>query len=134
MNRKWFPIAAVILFLFLATLACGFSASTASITSAVLTKDKDNVVSTTVFGPDDVIYCVVKLANAPDDTKVKAVWTVVQAKGVDSSQQIAEKEITTGLDSITFNLAPSTSFQTGKYKVDLYLNDKLNKTQDFEVQ
>ena len=134
MRRKWFAIPALILMLFLATLACNFSVSTAKITGAVLTKDQNNVISTTVFGPDDVIYCIVNLANAPEDTKVKAVWTVVQAEGVDSNQQIAEKEITTGLDTITFNLSPSTSWPAGKYKVELYLNDKLDKTLDFEVQ
>jgi hypothetical protein len=61
--------------------ACSFSASTAEISEAKMARDPDGKHPTKVFFPDDRFYCVVYLSNAPDDTKVRAVWTAVDVKG-----------------------------------------------------
>ena len=82
----------VIAVLVAAVLACNFSASTANITDAKMTKDSDGKQSTTVFAQDETFYCIVQVANAPSDTKVKAVWTAVEADGVDPNFVIGEKE------------------------------------------
>jgi hypothetical protein len=134
MSVKKLPILSVVLVLVLATLACGFSASTANITKAVMTTDEAGQNETTVFAPTDVFYCIVTLANAPDDTKVKAVWTAVAVEGADPNTSLMEKEITTGLDTVTFNLSNNSPWPAGKYKVDILLNDKPAKTLEFEVQ
>jgi hypothetical protein len=118
-----------------AALACGGSFSTASIDKAVLTTDKEGTQETTTFSPDQTFYCIVTLANAPEDTKIKAVWTAVDVEGEDANTKIDEAETTAGNENIfTFNLTNNGLWPSGKYKVDLYLNDTLDRTLDFEVQ
>jgi hypothetical protein len=120
--------------LFLAILACSFSASTANIQEATLAKDAEGSQPTTVFTPEDTFYAIVELANAPDDTKVKAEWTAVEVEGVDPDFLIDEAELTSGSGTLTFDLTSDNLWPPGRYKVELYLNDKLERTLEFEVQ
>ena len=119
------------------------SVSTANIASVDMAKgysDGKAVNPTKTFSPtDNPIYCVVQVNNAPDETKVKAVWTAVDA--VDESgatykdQNIGEKEYLTKDigSSVGFNIDLPNAWPVGKYKVDIYLNDKLDRTVEFEV-
>jgi hypothetical protein len=128
-------ITIVVAAIALAVLACGGSFSTASIDKAVMTTDKEGTQETTVFAQDQTFYCIVTLANAPDDTTLKAVWTAVDVEGEDANTKIDEAETTAnGQNIFTFNLANDGLWPTGKYKVDLYLNGTLDRTLDFEVQ
>ncbi len=65
----------------LALLACGFNASTANIKNAWMSAQEDGGQRITVFEQSDTFYSIVELANAPDDTTLKAVWTAVDAEG-----------------------------------------------------
>ncbi len=131
-------LIALILFSLLAVMLVACEASTANIQSAVLShgfQDNKATDTTTTFGPNDTFHCVVQLANAPDDTKVRVVWTAVDAGGGQiKDQKIDEKELVTGSAPIDFTLAPNKPFPAGQYKADLYLNDKLNQTLNFQVQ
>lgn len=100
---KW-KIALFVVALAATSLACGFSASTANIKSAVMARDYDGNDPTTTFAQDDDFYCVVELANAPDDTKIKAVWTAVEAENTDPNFLIDEAEITQGSGTVHFSL------------------------------
>lgn len=120
--------------LLLVTLACGFNASTANIAEAKMARDADGNNPTTVFAQDDIFYAVVQLANAPDDTKVKAVWIAVEADGTDPNLEIDTVELTSGSGTLNFNLTNDKLWPVGKYKVDLYLNDELNRSLEFEVE
>ena len=129
------------LFLLLSSLTVAVAAcdaSTANIQSAVLAHDFQNnaaVGPTTTFAPGDTFHLVVQLANAPDGTTVKTVWTAVDAAdGQIKDQKIDEKQLTTGSAPIDFTLVPNKPFPVGKYKADVYLNDKLNQTLNFQVQ
>jgi serine protease Do len=116
--------------------ACGggeISISTANIASAQLSKDEAGAQKTTSFGPEDVFYLTVGLANAPDDTRVKAVWTAVDAEGADANTVLDDAELTSGSATLTFDLQNDNAWPAGSYKVDLYLNDKLDRTLDFSV-
>lgn len=117
------------------TLACGFSFSTASVAEAYLAKDEQGTQRTTTFSPTDAFYLVGKLANAPDSTKLKAVWTAVAVdyEGVEPNTQLGEFE-TTGGGDFHFTLSNDNPWPTGKYKADLYLNDELNQTFEFTVE
>jgi len=126
----WLVILAVVL----ASVACEFSASTANITNAVMTKDQEGKNQVTVYAPTDPFYCIVSLANAPEDTKVKAVWIAVDVAGVTANTQILEKELTTGLDKVTFTLTNDNPWPAGKYKVDIQLNGTTAKTVEFQVK
>ncbi len=131
-NRRFLLI--VLVGLLFAALACSFSASTANIKQAFMARDPDGQQQTTVFSPQDTFYCIVTLANAPEDTKVKAVWTAVQVEGADPNTYLQETELTTGSGTLTFQLSNSNLWPAGTYKVDIYLNDELDRTLEFQVQ
>lgn len=125
----------VVVVMVLSVLACEGSFSTASIDSAILSADSEGTQETTVFAPEDTFYCIVTLANAPDDTTLKAVWTAVDVEGEAPDTLIDEVETTAdGQDLFTFNLTLDTLWPAGKYKIDLYLNGTLDRTLEFEVQ
>ena len=133
MNNKY-KLAIVLVALALAILACGGSFSTANIASAKLTTDENGAQETTVFSQDQIFYCIVELANAPDDTVVKAVWTAVSVQDTDPNLLIDEAELTSGDGTLTFNLTNDALWPVGTYKVDLYLNGELERTLEFEVR
>jgi hypothetical protein len=133
MNKARVSIVAAFATLLIASLACNFSASTANISDAWLARDKDGTERTTVFEPQDIFYAIVKLSNAPNDTTVKATWTAVDVAGTDPNTYLDETELTQGDGTLNFNLSNDNLWPAGKYKVDLYLNDKLDRTLDFEV-
>jgi hypothetical protein len=118
----------------LATLACGFNLNSAKIANAQMARDSEATAPTTVFGQDEPFYCVVELADAPDDTKVKAIWTAVEIEGSDPNTLIDEVEVTSGSDTLHFDLTNDKLWPVGKYKVELFLNDKLDRTLEFEVE
>lgn len=134
MKTKKLGFWLVILTVVLASVACEFSASTANITNAVMTKDSEGKNQTTIYSPADAFYCIVSLANAPEDTKVKAVWIAVDVAGVTANTQILEKELTSGLSSLTFTLTNDNPWPAGKYKVDILLNGTAAKTVEFQVK
>ena len=135
MKSHGFKIAGVVVLLALAALACGGSFSTAKISNAVLSADPSGSPETTVFTPDQqTFYLLVDLANAPDDTAVRAVWTAVEADGVEPNFVIDEASVTSGDSTLTFDLANDSLWPTGSYKVDVYLNEELDRTIPFEVR
>lgn len=134
MKKNRIAILAFLMVLAISALACEFSASTANIASAKLSADETGSPTTTVFTADQTFYCVVTLANAPDDTTLKAVWTAVDVEGEEPNTAIGEKELTGGGNPYVFNASVDGSWPIGTYKVDLYLNDKLDRTLEFEVQ
>lgn len=129
-SAAWFVVSLLIL----VTLACGFNVSSANIAGAKMARDAEGNEPTTVFSQNDVFYAVVDLANAPDDTKVKAVWVAVDADSTDPNLVIDEVEVTAGSGSVNFNLTNDKLWPVGAYKVDLYLNDELSRTLEFSVE
>lgn len=131
------PIFFLIFVLILTSLACSFNFSTAKISDAKMAKDADGNQPTTTFAQDETFYCVGTLENAPDDTKVKTVWTAVEVEGVEPNLNLGDKELVLG-GANTFNFSYANEegkiWPTGKYKVDLYLNDKLDRTLEFQVE
>jgi hypothetical protein len=122
-----------------AVSACEFSASTATVTSAEQARgyaDGKATDTSTTFAPSDTpLHYVVTLGSAPDDTKVKAVWTIVDAgDGQYKDQKLDESVLQSGSGVLNFTLAGKQAWPVGKYKVDLFLNDKLDRTSDFLVQ
>ncbi len=134
MNKRLLPIILFLSALVLASLACGASVSTANMPSAYLTADENGGGQTSEFTSGQTFYAIAKLANAPDDTKVKAVWYAVAVDGVDPNTQLDSAEMTGGDQTLTFKLTNSNLWPEGKYKVELYLNDKLDKTLEFSVK
>lgn len=134
MKVNKFPILLALMVLFLSVLACEASASTANVSDAWLSTDEAGSERVTVFAQDVVFYAQVDLQNAPDDTVLKAVWTAVEAQDTEPNLVITETELTTGSGQVQFTLSNDNLWPTGKYKVDIYMNDQLAKTLDFEVR
>ena len=139
MKGNKLPILLAICVLLIATLACAggsVSTTTANIANAHMASDVDDTNQTSVFSPSDTgFYCFFDLKNAPDDTAVKGVWTLVQAEGYTSNAVIDEATLTSGSDSIYFSLERGADpWPVGQYKIDLYINDKLMQTINFEVR
>jgi hypothetical protein len=134
--NKLFRFAMFVMVLLLASLACEFSASTANITNAHMSLDEADTQPTTVYPTDaEAFYCYFDLNNAPDDTTVKGVWTLVSADGYDPNQEIDSAEISGGDNTYYFSLAGGDApWPVGDYKIDLYLNDELVETIQFQVQ
>lgn len=125
-------LAAIALF----AVACDFSFSTANIANAFMAADHDGTQPTTMFAQDAVFYAIVDLANAPEDTTVKVVWFAVDAENTDPELLIDEVTITSSDGRLYFNLtnAPGQLWPLGQYRVDIYLNEELNTSLEFEVQ
>jgi hypothetical protein len=123
--------------------ACNFSFSTANITQATLAKDVNGsnfepVDPTSTFPADQpVIHLVISVANAPSDTKVKTVWTAVDVgSAAPANTKIDEASVTldaSGTAHFTLSLPNSGAWPMGKYKVDVYLDDKLDRTLEYTI-
>lgn len=135
-GNKFLPFGLFVVVLVLVSLACNFSATTANITNAHMATDESDSTQTTVYSPDtQTFYCFYDLNNAPDDTVVKGVWTLVSAEGYDSNSEIDSAEITGSDDTYYFSLDRAADvWPVGQYKIDLFINDKLAETVEFQVQ
>jgi len=134
--KKLLPFVIFISALVLASLACNLGATTANITNAHMSSDKDDTQQTTVYAVDaPAFYCYFDLNNAADSTVVKGTWTLVFAEGYESNSEIDSAEITGGSNTYYFSLDRSgDSWPVGKYKIDLYIDGKMVQTVEFEVQ
>jgi len=135
-RNRMFPVLLFIAALVLASFACNFSASTANITNAFMATDDSGATQTTSYAPDaSSFYCFFDLNNAPEDTVVKGTWTLVSAEGYDANTEIDSADVTGNDGTYYFNLDRSAdAWPVGQYKVDLYLNDELVQTVNFEVK
>lgn len=116
------------------SVACGFNVSTAKVSEAFTARDVNGVPeAATTFSQDEVFYLLVTLANAPDDTVTKAIWYAVDAEGADPNTELDQAEFKGGGET-TFELSNNNLWPVGTYKVELYLNDKLNQTLEFNVK
>lgn len=119
--------------LWLAACSREVSLSTANIADARLSKDEAGSQTTTIFGPEDVFYLKVELANAPDSTKVKAEWTAVAVEGAEANTSLDDVELQSGSATLTFDLQNTGPWPAGDYKVDIYLDGKLDRSLPFRV-
>jgi hypothetical protein len=134
MKVKKYPMLLALAALILSVLACEFSASTAKISDAWMSTDEDGAQRVTVFAQDAMFYAQVDLQNAPDDTALKAIWTAVDVQDTEPNFVINETEFVTGSGLVNFTLSNDNLWPTGKYKVDIYMNDQLANTLEFEVR
>lgn len=136
MKNKTVKLALILGVIALTIVACSFNLSTANFSDAYMAKDPDGNERTTVYGQSDIFYAIVDLANASDTTSVRAVWFAVNVEGEQPNTQIDDVTTTSGDARLTFNLtnAANTLWPIGQYRVDLYLNDKLETSLEFAVQ
>jgi len=134
MRTHRLQLTLIVLVLLLTSLACGFNASTANIKDAYMATDDTGSSKTSVYSQEATFWAIVVLANAPDDTSLKAVWYAVDAENTAANTMIDEVTTTSSDGPIPFSLVNDGIWPLGTYKVDLFLNDKLAKTLEFSVQ
>lgn len=96
----------------------------------------------TNFKTSDTFCVLVKLSEAKTGTRVKAVWTAVEAGGLEN-KKIFEKEVTITPETtkgakepsrIDFTLSHDNPYPVGDYKADIYLNGELAETIKFKIE
>jgi len=102
----------------------------------------DKFESVKSFKPTDIFGVLVKLSEAKTGTHVKAIWTVVNAGGMEN-KKILEKEVVITPEAlkgvkeptrIDFTLTHDNPYPTGDYKTEIYLNGELTETVEFEIK
>jgi len=91
---------------------------------------------TTTFEPGDrTIHCVAELNKAKRGTQVKLVWKAVDVEG-EKNGDIKTIDYTTKSfeNKVHGHLTLSYDWPKGKYRVELYINDNLDKTIDYSVE
>ena len=133
--RKLFAISVfIIIAMPIILIGCEFSASTANIATAVMATDEEGSNVTAEFAPEDAFYALLDLANAPDGTEVKAVWTAVDVgTAAEPNLMLDEAALETGTGQVVFDMANDGLWPAGQYKVDLYLDGELDRTLNFSV-
>ena len=120
-------------------IACSFS--TANLSSVKIGKDKAVSSETSSFAPNDTVYVVGKVANAPGAVKVKGLLAFEDVEG-EKAGPIPGLEKTLDLPgdgTATYTFTPPTAgWPKGKYKVEVTLMDdsgaqKDQKTATFTV-
>lgn len=83
---------------------------------------------------DIPIYCVVKL-NAPGGTNVKIILLAATVPGIKSGSKIVTTSYTLKEreDQVTFYGQPTDKWLPGKYRVELFLDNKLERTLNFNI-
>ncbi|MGB8648005.1 MAG: hypothetical protein WCF84_22410 [Anaerolineae bacterium] len=95
----------------------------------------DPVDPTTSFAPADTFHAVVTIEQAPNKTAIRAVWIADDVGSAAApNTKIDEYTLTTsGSRNLDFTLKPKTSWPTGTFHVDVYVNDTLAQTVNFSV-
>ena len=86
-------------------------------------------------GKDRTIHCVVKLDDSKSGTKMKFSWWVVEANDT-KNEKIRDIDYTTrALENVVHaHLTAPRDWPPGKYKVEVYVNDNLEKTVGYTVE
>lgn len=138
MNKRTLPIFLSLFVLLAATLACSLGGGELSLTNARMAFDEDGNQPTAVFSPNDAVYVVMDLSNAPVGTLVVSKWYYISVDGVAPNTLIDEADITIDQDGFTgtvhFFFPANSDWPVGTYAVELYLNGELITTQNYSVQ
>lgn len=119
--------------LLLLALACNFSATTANISTLKLGKDKAVSQEASTFAPNDTIYAVAEISNAPGKLKVKGRLVIDQVEG-EQSGPIPGLEKTLDLEgsgTATYTFTPPPSgWPDGKYKMEVIMMNEGGEQKD----
>jgi len=115
------------------------STSTGAISDVHMARDDgkgDPGEQSDVFdGRDRTIHCIVKLGDSKAGTKMKFSWWVVEANDT-KNEKIRDIDYTTrALENVVHaHLTAPRDWPPGKYKVEVYVNDNLEKTVGYTVE
>jgi len=131
----------VALLLLGSALACSVEFSTAHLEGAALYADSEGTTRSRTFAPNDAIYVIATLKDAPADAAVHAVWSQVtrdeQGKVI-AAVQVDEDERSGGDPRVVFALTHADPAQgawpRGAYRVELFIDGERAQTLDFSIK
>jgi len=102
-----------------------------------MAKDNDGKPGeeTDSFAPSDrTVHCVIELNKAKKGTKVRFIWKAVDVAG-EQNQEIKTIDYTTNSfeNKVRGHLTLPRDWPAGKYRVEVYINDSLDKTIDYTI-
>jgi hypothetical protein len=114
------------------------SSASGKITEVYTARDENGAPGqrTETFGIGDrTIHSVARLKEPAPGTKIKFSWWVVKASGAENDN-VRDVEYTTKdkEDVVHSHVTLPSDWPPGKYKVDVYVNDVLDKTVNFSVE
>jgi len=131
MRKSNLNLAICSVLLLVVILAC--SMSTANLSSLKVSKDKAGSSETSTFGPNDTVYVVGTVSNAPGKVKVKGLLAFDEVAGqqpgpIPGLEKILDLE-GSGTATYTFT-PPPAGWPKGKYKVEVTLMDDSGAQKD----
>lgn len=119
--------------LILASMACNFSVSTASLSDVKFGKDKTASGGSTSFKPEDEIFAVTAVNNSIGKTKVKfrVLFDKVEGASTGAVAYKIERELPVeGNGAVSFNFSLPGGFVPGAYHAEFVLVDEDGKELD----
>lgn len=111
------------------------------ITMAFLTDDvsgleREQFQVVTIFKPTAIIYTVLRIRDAPANTKLGVTWYVVDAgKAAPANSMVDTNQVTTdGTRYIKFTLTPTKQWPPGTYRAEIKVNDVLDQVIPYSVK
>jgi hypothetical protein len=99
-----------------------------------LAADIDGFIPKSQFKPSEIIYLLFDINDPTGKNVVRIVWSVVEAKGFKAGAVRSDTPfIIKGNKFVTLSDHSTSPWTEGKYKVDIYLNNELNKTIEFDI-
>jgi hypothetical protein len=127
-----------VLALVFSSLACEALSGKMSFENLRMAYDEDGEQVTSTFSATDVFYAVGDLRNAPQGTVVRAKWVAVDVADTEPGLEFQEQTVDITEESfsgtIYFQLSNADGWPAGLYRVDIYLDDTLAQSTEFNVQ
>ncbi len=121
-----------------AVLACNAMTTAPTVSNIRMTTDSSGKTSTSTYAPGDTFYVFADLSGLSQGSVVEAKWYAIQAQGVNPNAELNTSDYTyqSGIGSVYFQLTTSdgSTWPTGSYKVELYLDGGKVGEQGFLVQ
>ena len=126
-SRKYLVWVALAMALVVFTTGCSFNFSTAKIEEAIMTdmvdaEGKPGSTVTSYPANTAVLYTSAKILNAPDNTKIRIVWTYVTGNQLIDSIELDSGDISNRY--IYSNLTPTSILPLGDYQVEYFIEDR----------
>ena len=93
--------------------------------------DKAITDRTDNFKPNDTMYVSVATEGSSPSATIRAKWSFEDGQVVDESTRAIAPN---NKERTEFHISKPDGFPTGKYKVEVFLNDQLTETKSFEVR
>ena len=128
---QWIPW---LLLLMLGVVAFRFDDGMGQVRAAQLAHRGGAMGPTATFGRRDTVYCFVELAPNAVRQPIRAVWQATNAAGLAPCTIVHEDRVISQDDSLKLMLPNDGLWPEGKYRLDLYVDERLDRSLVFRVQ